>query len=58
MAWRYVYKASEEPNQPTPPIESSGMAATEFEFSEVNNHETALKNCSGFVDHYLINVTL
>ncbi|KAJ5514702.1 hypothetical protein N7463_004254 [Penicillium fimorum] len=38
LQWRYAYKGSEEPNQPTPPNESPDTVATEFPgFPEVNN---------------------
>lgn len=35
MQWRYVFKGSEEPNQPALPVESPDTGATEF--SAVNN---------------------
>ncbi|CAI7652242.1 unnamed protein product [Penicillium palitans] len=35
LQWRYVFKDSEEPNQPAPPVESPDTGA--IEFSAVNN---------------------
>ncbi|KAF4760725.1 hypothetical protein N7455_002853 [Penicillium solitum] len=35
LQWRYVFKDSEEPNQPTPPVDSPDTGA--IEFSAVNN---------------------